>query len=85
MVVGGSDPGIQNWVDTMGLSRGRLACRYDGIGDKPFDPAKTPTVLKVKYDALWATLPADTPRFTPKQRDVAIAARRKHLQERCHH
>jgi hypothetical protein len=85
MVVGGRDPGIQNWVDTMGLTRGRLACRYDGIGDKPFDPAKTPTVVKVRYDELKAKLPAGTPRFTPADRAAAIAARRRHLQERCHH
>ena len=85
MVVGGRDPGVQNWVDTMGLTRGRLACRYDGIGDKPFDPAKTPTVVKVKYDELRSKLPASTPNFTKAQREAAIAARRRHLQERCHH
>lgn len=85
MVVGGTDPGIQNWVDTMGLTRGRLACRYDGIGGKPFDPAKTPTVEKVKYADLLAKLPASTPRLTPADRAAAIAARRRHLQERCHH
>jgi hypothetical protein len=85
MVVGGRDPGIQNWVDTVGLTRGRLACRYDGIGGKPFDPAKTPTVLKVRYDELEARLPAGTPGFTPADRAAAIAARRRHLQERCHH
>lgn len=85
MVVGGRDPGIQNWVDTMGLTRGRLACRYDGIGGKPFDPAKVPTVEKVKYAELKDRLPAGTPRFTEDQRKAAIAARRKHLQERCHY
>jgi hypothetical protein len=85
MVVGGRDPGVQNWVDTVGLTRGRLACRYDGIGDKPFDPSKTPSVVKVKYDELGARLPASTPRFTETQRQAAIAARRRHLQERCHH
>jgi hypothetical protein len=85
MVVGGRDPGVHNWLDTMGLTRGRLACRYDGIGDKPFDPAKTPTVVKVKYDELKAKLPAGTPNCTKTQRQKAIAARRRHLQERCHH
>lgn len=85
MVVGGRDPRVQNWLDTMGLTRGRLACRYDGIGDKLFDPAKTPTVVKVKYDELRDKLPASTPRFTQAQRESAIAARRRHLQERCHH
>jgi hypothetical protein len=85
MVVGGRDPGVANWLDTTGLTRGRLACRYDGIGDKPFDPAKTPSVLKVKYDDLRQALPAGTPEFTTTQRHTAIAARRRHLQERCHH
>jgi hypothetical protein len=85
MVVGGRDPGVANWLDTMGLTRGRLACRYDGIGDRPFDPAKTPTVVKVRYDELKARLPAGTPAFTKAERAAAIAARRRHLQERSHH
>jgi hypothetical protein len=85
MVVCGRDPGVQNWLDTTGLARGRLACRYDGIGDRPFDPAKTPTVVKVKYDRLREKLPAGTPAFTPAERAAAMAFRRRHLQERCHH
>jgi len=85
MVVAPRDPGLHNWLDTVGLTRGRLACRYDGIGDKPFDPDKTPTVVKVKYDALWDALPAGTPRVTEAERHAAIAARRRHLQAREHH
>jgi hypothetical protein len=85
MVVGARDPGIQNWLDTMGLTRGRLACRYDGIGDRPFDPAKTPTVVKVKYAELKSVLPAGTPPYGPADRAAAIALRRRHLQERCHY
>jgi len=85
MVVGGRDPGVQNWLDTTGLTRGRLACRYDGIGDRPFDPDKTPTVVKVKYEQLRGALPATMPNFTGAQRAAAIAARRRHLQERCHY
>jgi hypothetical protein len=85
MVVGGRDPGIHNWLDTMGLNRGRLACRYDGIGGKPFDPALMPMAVKVKYDELPDRLPPSTPRITPLDRQAAIAARRRHLQVRCHH
>ncbi|MDA8043808.1 MAG: hypothetical protein M0Z30_01000, partial [Actinomycetota bacterium] len=85
MVVGGRDPGVRNWLDTTGLTRGRLACRYDGIGDRPFDAAKTPTVVKVRYDELAYRLPAGTPAFTPAERQATIAARRRHLQKRCHH
>jgi hypothetical protein len=85
IVVGSRDPRVQNWLDTMGLTRGRLACRYDGIGGRPFDPEKTPTVIKVKYDELRDKLPAGTPDFAEAERKAAIAARRRHLQVRCHH
>jgi hypothetical protein len=84
VVVGGRDPGVRNWLDTMGLARGRLACRFDGIGNRPFDPAKTPTVVEVKYEELRERLPAGTPEYTPAERQAAIAARRRHLQDRCH-
>ena len=83
-VISRRDPGIQNWLDTTGLHRGFITFRFDGIGDKPFDPAKNPSVTKVKLDQIPAALPAGTTRFTAEQRSAAIAARRRALQVRCH-
>lgn len=83
-VLGGRDPGVANWLDTGGLKRGYVAFRFDGIGGKPFDADKQPTLTKVRFGDLAAHLPASTPRVTEAQRFAAIAARRKHLQERCH-
>lgn len=83
-VLSSRDPGIANWLDTGGLKRGYVAFRYDGIGGKPFDADKVPTLEKVRFADLDRHLPARTPQFSPDERFAAIAARRKHLQERCH-
>ena len=83
-VLSARDPGIANWLDTGGLRRGYVAFRFDGIGGKPFDAAKVPTLEKVRFNDLAAHLPSGTPRFSPTDRFAALAARRKHLQERCH-
>ncbi len=83
-VLSARDPGVANWLDTGGLKRGYVAFRFDGIGDRPFDADKVPTLERVRFDDLAAHLPKDTPRFTAEQRFAALAARRKHLQARCH-
>jgi hypothetical protein len=79
-----SRSGIANWLDTGGLKRGYVAFRYDGIGDRPFDADKVPTLAKVRFDEIAGHLPQGTPRITPEQRFAQIAARRLHLQARCH-
>jgi len=83
-VLSARDPGVANWLDTGGLKRGYVAFRFDGIGDRPFDADKVPTLEKVRFDDLAAHLPKGTPRFTAEQRFASLAARRKHLQARCH-
>jgi hypothetical protein len=83
-VLAGRDPGVANWLDTGGLKRGYVAFRFDGIGGRPFDPEKVPTLAKVPFDAIMAHLPAGTPRISAAQRFAQIAARRRHLQQRAH-
>ena len=83
-VLSARDPGIANWLDTGGLRRGYVAFRYDGIGGKPFDADKVPMLEKVRFDELAAHLPEGTQPITHEQRFAAIAARRLHLQARCH-
>jgi hypothetical protein len=83
-VLSARDPGVRNWLDTGGLRRGYVAFRFDGIGDRPFDADKVPSLAKVRFDEIMAHLPQGTPPITPEQRFTQIAARRKHLQQRCH-
>ncbi|WP_374285451.1 hypothetical protein [Novosphingobium sp.] len=81
-VLAGSDPGIPNWLDTMGRRHGVFLLRFDGMKEKVFDPAKYPVATKVKLAELASALPKDMPRITPQQRARAIAARRRHVQLR---
>lgn len=83
-VLAGRDPGVPNWLDTGGLRRGYIAFRFDGIGDRPFDSDKIPTLEKVKFGEIPAHLPRETPRTTEVERFEQLALRRRHLQERCH-
>jgi hypothetical protein len=83
-VLSARDPGIRNWLDTGGLKRGYVAFRFDGIGDRPFDADKVPTLQKVRFDEIAAHLPKGTPRISATERFAQIAARRSHLQQRTH-
>lgn len=82
MVIAARDPGVQNWLDTTGLSQGVILLRYDGMKETAFPKDKWPTATKVKLSDLKKYLPADTPAFTPEQRRQEIAARRRHVQIR---
>ena len=81
-VISSRDPGVANWLDTTGRRRGAILLRFDGMKEKVFDPARYPTVQKVKLSALRSRLPKDTPSITPEQRAREIAERRRHIQLR---
>ncbi len=83
-VLAGRNPGVPNWLDTGGLRRGYVAFRFDGIGDRPFDSEKIPTLKKVKFSDITAHLPTGTPRITDAERFEQLALRRRHLQVRSH-
>jgi hypothetical protein len=80
-VIAAEDPGVPNWLDTVGRRRGVILLRYDGMTG-PFDPSTHPTAAKVPLASLRDHLPEDTPTFTPAERRAAIAARRRHVQRR---
>ncbi|HEY6533786.1 MAG TPA: hypothetical protein VIY72_15875 [Acidimicrobiales bacterium] len=81
-VVCATDPGVANWLDTMGRRRGLVLVRYDGTTETTFDEEKRPTTEVVKRAELDDHLPADTRHVTGGERRQAIAERRHHLQVR---
>ncbi|KRF14628.1 hypothetical protein [Nocardioides sp. Soil796] len=81
-VVSARDPGVPNWLDTMGLVQGVILMRYDGSTTPDFPEDEHPRAVTVKIDALGDVLPADTPRLGAKDRAQEIAVRRRHVQQR---
>ena len=81
-IVSSRDPGVANWLDTVGRRRGVMLLRYDGTTEGALDPRVHPTATKVKLADLAAHLPAGTVAVSPEERQREIAARRKHVQIR---
>ena len=83
-VIAGTDPGIANWLDTMGIKTGQIIIRIDGKRTKPLDPDNLTSLRKVRLTDVGQHIPPEMPRVSPAQREKAIAARRRHVQVRCH-
>jgi hypothetical protein len=81
-VVAPTDPGVPNWLDTMGLRHGGLIIRYDGMREQTIPPNHMPVAKKIKLARLRRVLPKDTPTVTPAQRAATIKERRRHVQRR---
>ena len=81
-VLSARDPGVANWLDTMGRGRGLMLVRYDGTTETAFDEAKRPTTEVVKVADVVALLPTDTRLVSSDDRRRSIADRRRHLQVR---
>jgi hypothetical protein len=76
-VVASQDPGVPNWLDTVGRKTGMIYGRWT---NSTSDIA--PTVMKVKLTDVRQHLPADTPAVTAQERDASIRLRRKGAQLR---
>jgi hypothetical protein len=77
-VVSPTDPGVPNWIDTQGRTRGLLFLRWQGL------PALLPTDLfptgqVVPIASVKDALPADTPTVTSTQRKAQQAKRNRDL------
>jgi hypothetical protein len=81
-VVSAADPGVPNWLDTMGRRRGAILLRYDGTRCVQFDPREHPTAAVVPVAEIRRHLPATTPTTGPEDRRTALAQRRRHVQRR---
>jgi hypothetical protein len=74
-VVSARDPGVHNWVETVGLARGTFLARWQGLPvAAPAMPAITRQVVPLAD--LRDGLPAGTPVVTAAQRAAQLEARR---------
>jgi len=78
VVVGATDPGVANWLDTTGHEFGVLQFRWTGTPTAP-----DVSVRVVARRALDDTLPAGCDRVTPEQRADTIRARQVGMQLRA--
>lgn len=77
IVVADRDPGVRNWLDTAGHSRGIIQGRWTGCDSQPI-----PTVHKCKIDDVLSHLPAGVETVTYQEREAIVRERRKSLQQR---
>jgi hypothetical protein len=75
-VISARDPGVPNWLDTLGHSSGQFQGRWFRS-----EGATLPTAKKVAYADIRRHLPADTPSVTPQERDRLLRERRMWLQQ----
>jgi hypothetical protein len=77
VVVTGSDPGVPNWLDVTGHSRGVLVVRWIWCRSGSEVSSRV-----VDIDEVRAALPPDTPTVTPADRAAEQARRRGHFASR---
>jgi hypothetical protein len=78
VVVSAVDPGVPNWLDTIGYRTGMLSLRWERCDRYPNEHK----VTKVKIGEVRDLLPDDTPVVTADERDATIRLRRKGAQLR---
>jgi len=76
-IVAHRDPGVANWLDTVGHRQGPMIFRWLRAADAP-----VPATRVVPLADLDAVLPADTVRVHPESRRQTIAARRAGVRRR---
>ena len=78
IVISAKDPGVRNWLDTAGHSRGMIQGRWTGCDTQPI-----PTLTKVKVKDVLKSLPKDVARVTPEQRQEIVRERNRAYQHRA--
>jgi hypothetical protein len=74
-VLSASDPGVHNWIDTVGLREGWMLLRWQGVPPAA-DPARLIGSVRIaKLDHLDAALPPGTPMADLRGRSAQIKAR----------
>ncbi|MDH6198613.1 hypothetical protein M2272_005272 [Mycobacterium frederiksbergense] len=79
-VVADTDPGVPNWLNTVGRHKGILTLRWT-YSTLP-DQLPTTTVTKVPVTEVRQHLPGDVRTVTPEERKAHISTRQAHVQRR---
>jgi hypothetical protein len=79
-VVAHRDPGVPNWLDISGHSKGGIFMRWQSPADDAY-PEK-PSVTLVAFDEIRDYLPEDHPSVTPEQRAAVLADRYQAVNKR---
>ncbi|MGV0715466.1 Ig-like domain-containing protein [Mycolicibacterium sp. XJ662] len=82
IVVSKTDPGVANWVDTVGLDMGTLLVRWQVPGANPDGGDPTVSAQVVSLDDLDTVVPAETVWVTPEQRQQQLDARKAAFSQR---
>lgn len=77
IVVATRDPGVLNWLDTAGHSKGLIQGRWTDCDAQP-----VPDIRKVALADVPSLLPPETRKVTPAERETIIRDRRAALQQR---
>jgi hypothetical protein len=80
IVIAGEDPGVANWLDTVGVSKGVALLRWYFTDSYP-----APAARVVRLDGLRTELPAETAWVTAEERAGVVAARREAVMRRYGH
>ena len=76
-VVAARDPGVHNWLDTVGLHEGTIMARWQALPEQtPPEGGPAITARVVKLSELARVLPPETARVTPAERQAMLEARR---------
>ncbi|MDG2412201.1 MAG: hypothetical protein P8M21_10165, partial [Halioglobus sp.] len=81
-VISATDPGVPNWLDTEGFSRGIILLRYDGLDAPAIPDEHHPTAKLVKLSELRDSLPDGEPTVSRQERIGNLEKRRRHVQQR---
>ncbi len=74
-VLAARDPGVHNWIDTVGLLDGWMMLRWQGVPPTTDPATLVRSVKTVNLDDLASALPAGTPQATLASRSAQIARR----------
>jgi len=80
-VLSPTDPGVPNWLDTVGQREGFAFLRWQGL-DEDLPQEQWPQVEIVSLAELRERLPGDTPVVTPEERKRSVAERERAVARR---
>ena len=80
------DPGVENWIDTSGLSQGLIALRLQGketnFTEEELEYPKLDVVPFATVKDVKDKLPADTPNYDNAERIMQLRLRQAHVRRR---